>query len=45
MSINDLCQRIDISIRIIEKKISKFREIGYMKRTGSTKSEHWDVLK
>ena len=44
ISASELASRIGISSRAVEKHISNLKEAGKLKRIGSAKSGHWEVM-
>jgi ATP-dependent DNA helicase RecG len=44
LTIGELSENIDVTSRTIERNIKKLQEDGFLKRIGSDKSGHWEVL-
>ncbi len=44
ISITALSKNIGISTTAVENNIAKLKKLGYLKRVGSAKSGHWDIL-
>ncbi|MCF7908173.1 MAG: HTH domain-containing protein [Candidatus Omnitrophica bacterium] len=40
----EIADQIQLSQRTVENAIAKLKEEGFLKRIGSRKSGHWDVL-
>lgn len=41
---NELSEQIGVSLKNIQKHINKLKQIGYIKRIGSPKYGHWEVI-
>lgn len=44
MTIPDLAEAVGLSTRAVEKQIAKLRQTGRLRRVGSKKAGHWEVL-
>lgn len=45
LSARELAERIGISARKVEANLAKLKVLGYLRRIGSAKGGHWEVLK
>lgn len=45
ITIEGLSAKIHINIRNTKKNISKLKELGNLKRIGSDKTGHWEIVK